>query len=118
MKEVGLRRALIVYLFLGLFGQISIAQEAGEHRPSRIIIHAAKLLEVKTGKTVADQAVDIEGDKIVSVGPMAQMRRSASDHTIDLPNATVLPGLTDARTDLPADPRNSGYQSVGISIPR
>src|SRR5207248_10266267 len=72
MKEVGLRRALIVYLFLGLFGQISIAQEAGEHRPSRIIIHAAKLLEVKTGKTLADQAIVIEGEKIVSVGPMAR----------------------------------------------
>src|SRR5881296_4618817 len=118
MKEVGLRRALIVYLFLGLFGQISIAQEAGEHRPSRIIIHAAKLLEVKTGKTLADQAIVIEGEKIVSVGPMAQVRRSASDHLIDLPNATVLPGLTDAHTHLTGDPRNIGYQSLGISIPR
>src|SRR5437763_1989 len=118
MKEVGLRRALIVYLFLGLFGQISIAQEAGEHRPSRIIIHAAKLLEVKTGKTVADQAIVIEGEKIVSVGPMAQVRRSASDHLIDLPNATVLPGLADAHTHLTGDPRNIGYQSLGISIPR
>ena len=118
MKEVGLRRALIVYLFLGLFGQISIAQEAGEHRPSRIIIHAAKLLEVKTGKTVADQAVVMEGDKIVSVGPMAQVQRSTSDRLIDLPNATVLPGLTDAHTHLTGDPRNIGYQSLGISIPR
>ena len=118
MKEVGLRRALIVYLFLGLFGQISIAQEAGEHRPSRIIIHAAKLLEVKTGKTLADQAIVIEGDKIVSVGPMAQVQRSTSDRLIDLPNATVLPGLTDAHTHLTGDPRNIGYQSLGISIPR
>src|SRR6266705_1436835 len=76
------------------------------------------LLEVKTGKTVADQAVVIEGDKIVSVGPMAQMRRSASDHIINLPNATVLPGLTDAHTHLTGDPSNIGYQSLGISIPR
>src|SRR5213078_2331264 len=118
MKEVGLRRAVIVYLFLGLFGQISIAQEAGEHRPSRIIIHAAKLLEVKTGKTLADQAIVIEGDKIVSVGPMVQMQRSTSDRLIDLPNATVLPGLTDAHTHLTGDPSNIGYQSLGISIPR
>jgi len=116
MKEVGLRRALIVYLFLGLFGQISM--EAGEHRPSRIIIHAAKLLEVKTGKTLADQAIVIDGDKIVSVGPMVQVQRSTSDRLIDLPNATVLPGLTDAHTHLTGDPRNIGYQSLGISIPR
>src|SRR5437588_5746771 len=118
MKEVGLRRALIVYLFLGLFGQISIAQEGGEQRPGRSVIQAAKLLEVKTGKRLADQAIVIEGEKIVSVGPMAQVRRSASDHLIDLPNATVLPGLTDAHTHLTGDPRNIGYQSLGISIPR
>src|SRR6266699_3465046 len=118
MKEMGLRRALIAYLFLALFSHLSIAQEAGEHRPSRIIIRAAKLLEVKTGKTLADQAIVIDGDKIVSVGPMAQMQRSTSDRLIDLPNATVLPGLTDAHTHLTGDPRNIGYQSLGISIPR
>jgi len=48
---------------------------------------------VKAGKTVADQAIVIEGDKIVSVGPMAQVQRSTSDRLIDLPNATVLPDL-------------------------
>src|SRR5438132_5056407 len=116
MKEVGLRRALIVYLFLGLFGQISM--EAGEHRPSRIIIHAAKLLEVKTGKTLADQAIVIDGDKIVSVGPMVQVQRSTSDRLIDLPNATVMPGLTDENTHLTGDPSNIVYLSPGISCPR
>src|SRR5438876_567596 len=118
MKEMGLRRALIAYLFLALFSHLSIAQEAGEHRPSRIIIHAAKLLEVRTGKTLADQAIVIDGDKIVSVGPMVQVQRSTSDRLIDLPNATVLPGLADAHTHLTGDPRNIGYQSLGISIPR
>src|SRR6266513_5069286 len=118
MKEMGLRRALIAYLFLALFSHLSIAQEAGEHRPSRIIIPAAKLLEVKAGKTLADQAIVIDGDKIVSVGPMVQVQRSTRDRLIDLPNATVLPGLTDAHTHLTGDPRNIGYQSLGISIPR
>src|SRR5438309_1444401 len=118
MKEVGLHRALVVSLFLALSSHHSIAQEGGEHRPSRIIIHAAKLLEVKTGKTRADQAIVIDGDKIVSVGPMVQVQRSTSDRLIDLPNATVLPGLADAHTHLTGDPRNIGYQSLGISIPR
>src|SRR5437868_7813087 len=118
MKEMGLRRALIAYLFLALFSHLSIAQEAGEHRPSRIIIHAAKLLEVKTGKTVAEQAIVMDGAEVVSVGPMVQVQRSTGDRLIDLPNATVLPGLTDAHTHLTGDPRNIGYQSLGISIPR
>ena len=119
MKEMGLRRALIAYFFVALFGHLSIAQEAGERRPGRIIIiHAAKLLEVKTGKTLADQAIVIEGEQIVSLGPMAQVQPSTGDRLIDLPNATVLPGLTDAHTHLTGDPRNIGYQSLGISIPR
>src|SRR5438445_13671973 len=84
MNEMGLRRALIAYLFLAVFSHLSIAQEAGEHRPSRIIIHAAKLLEVKTGKTVPAQATDIEGEKIVRVGPMARVRRARGDALSDL----------------------------------
>src|SRR5436305_11770490 len=119
MKERELRRVLTtLVLFSGLLSCISTAQETSDHRPNRIIIHAGKLLEVKTGKTLSDQGVVIEGDKIVSVGPMAQVQRSTGDRLTDLPNATVLPGLTDAHTHLTGDPRNSGYQSVGISIPR
>src|SRR5947209_20246510 len=94
MKEMGLRRALIAYLFLALFSHLSIAQEAGEHRPSRIIIHAAKLLEVKTGKTVADQAVVIEGDKIVSVEPIGPTRSPAREHSVHHTHYTVLPRLS------------------------
>ena len=119
MKEIKLRRVLTTLVLLsGLLSCISTAQETSDHRPNRTIIHAGKLLEVKTGKTLSDEAVVIEGDKIVSVGPMAQVQRSAADRLIDLPNATVLPGLTDAHTHLTGDPRNIGYQSLGISIPR
>ena len=119
MKERELRRVLTtLVLFSGLLSCISTAQETSDHRPNRIIIHAGKLLEVKTGKTLSDQGVVIEGDKIVSVGPMAQVQRSTGDRLTDLPNATVLPGLTDAHTHLTGDPRNIGYQSLGISIPR
>jgi len=104
MKEVGLRRALIVYLFLGLFSHISIAQETSNYRPGRVIVHAAKAARSQDRKNVADQAIVIEGDKIASVGPMAQVQRSTSDRLIGLPNATVLPGLTDAHTHLTGDP--------------
>ncbi|HEV3305944.1 MAG TPA: amidohydrolase family protein [Candidatus Sulfotelmatobacter sp.] len=86
--------------------------------PSRVVVRAGKLLDVKTGKTLADQAIVIEGDKIVSVGAMAAVKSSASDRVIDLSHATVLPGLTDAHTHLTMDPKNIGYASLAVSVPR
>src|SRR5213594_4071499 len=93
------------------------AQESAA-KPNRTVLHAARLLDVKTGKISSDQAIVIEGDKIASVGPMSEVRRSSGNRILELPNATVLPGLIDAHTHLTGDPRNIGYQSLGISIPR
>jgi imidazolonepropionase-like amidohydrolase len=101
---------------------ICITLAAAENPPqaatSRIAVHAGKVLDVRTGKILADQAIVIEGGKIVSVSAMPQTNRSAGDHFIDLPNATVLPGLTDAHTHLTGNPQDVGPQGLGISIPR
>jgi len=60
----------------------------------------------------------IEDDKIVSVGPAADVKPAPGTETIDLPNATVLPGLIDAHTHLTVDNGQFGYQGLGISVPR
>lgn len=83
----------------------------------RTIIHAGKVLDVKTGKVASDQAIVINGDKIESVGPAESAKASPSDHVINLPNATVLPGLIDAHTHLTFNPQ-FGYETLAISIPR
>ncbi len=106
---------ILVSLILSIHGT---TQESASHTSQRVIVHAGKLLDVRTGKTLPDQAVVIEGGKIVSVGPMAQANRSPGDRLIDLPNATVLPGLTDAHTHLTGNPQDIGPQGLGISIPR
>jgi imidazolonepropionase-like amidohydrolase len=59
----------------------------------------------------------VQGDKIVSLGPPKSGTLPANVKTIDLPNATLLPGLIDAHTHLTFDP-NFGYQELGISIPK
>ncbi len=87
-------------------------------QPARkTILHPGKLLDVKTGKELSNQAIVVEGDKIVSVGAASEVKPSPDDSVIDLPNATVLPGLIDAHTHLTFDP-HFGYEMLALSVPR
>src|SRR5262252_3838359 len=81
-----------------------------------VVIHAGRLLDVKTGRTLTNQTVVIQGDRIEQVGGAADPSRPAAT-IIDLPNATVLPGLIDAHTHITFNP-NFGYSTLGISVPR
>jgi len=110
--------AFMTILLLLLLNTLASAQALPIQAPQRVSVHAGKLLDVHKGKTLSDQAIVIEGGKIVSVGSMTEAKRSPADRLIDLPNATVLPGLTDAHTHLTGDPTNIGYQALGISVPR
>jgi len=97
---------------LVLAGQISAQQSA-----RNVVIHAGQALDVKTGKMLSDQVVVVEDGKIVSVGAAADVKAPADAVRIDLPNATILPGLIDAHTHLTMDPK-FGYERLGLSIPR
>jgi len=96
----------------------AFGQYANTPASRRVVVRAGHILDVKTGNMLSGQAIVIEGDKIVSVGPAADAKLSPATQTIDLPNATVLPGLIDAHTHLTFDPANLGYEGLGISYPR
>jgi imidazolonepropionase-like amidohydrolase len=95
----------------------SLLTVAAAQAPQRTVIHAGKVLDVKTGRELSNQAIVIEGDKIVSIGPASESRTSAGERVIDLGNATVLPGLIDAHTHITSNPQ-FGYDRLSISIPR
>jgi imidazolonepropionase-like amidohydrolase len=86
--------------------------------PHHVVIHAGRVLDVKTGKILNNQAIVVEDDKIVSIGAASNATPAANTQTIDLSNATVLPGLIDSHTHLTFDPKDLGYESLGISVPR
>jgi len=112
-RDSGMRRfaavLTVVVLCLTLFG---FAQT-----PRRVAVHAGHLLDVKSGKILTDQILIIESGKIISSGPAADAKVLSDTVRIELPNATVLPGLIDAHTHLTMDPK-FGYESLAISIPR
>lgn len=90
-------------------------QPANGPEPATTLVHAGHLLDVKTGKMLDNVTVTIKGDRIVSVSSGESAPKGAQ--AIELPNATLLPGLIDAHTHLTYDP-NFGYQELGISIPK
>jgi imidazolonepropionase-like amidohydrolase len=105
--------ALIMLVFAACV--VSFAQNAPA---THVVIRAGRILDVKTGQTLTNQAIVIENDRIVSIGPAAAAKPAAGAKVIDLPNATVLPGLIDAHTHLTGNPKDVGYAALGISTPR
>src|SRR5215468_843562 len=100
--------SLILCLSLACF-----AQETLTKPPTRTVIHAGHMLDVKSGRVLDDVTVVIDGDKITSLGQAG----AGNATVINLPNATLLPGLIDAHTHLTGEP-NFGYQELGVSIPK
>jgi imidazolonepropionase-like amidohydrolase len=69
---------------------------------------ADRLLEVESGKLLARQVVQIEGGRIVAVGP-----RAADQHVdLDLGDATLLPGLIDAHVHLTGGEEQTPYEDL------
>jgi imidazolonepropionase-like amidohydrolase len=86
--------------------------------PKRTVIRAGRVLNVRTGELRANQAIVIEGDKIAQIAPSSEIKAAAGDTTIDLPDATLLPGLIDMHTHLTFDLNSLGYQGLSISTAR
>ncbi len=106
--------ALVLALLLGI-GSTSRAQTPAA---KRTILRAGRILNVHTGELKANQAIVIEGEKIARIAPSSEIKAGPGDTTIDLPDATVLPGLIDMHTHLTFDLNSLGYQGLGISTAR
>jgi imidazolonepropionase-like amidohydrolase len=108
-----------LFLFVLLLSCTAFAQQPTQPpQPQHVVIHAGHLLDVKTGKMLDNVTVVIDGEKITSVsGGGSQSENQAGARVINLPNATLVPGLIDAHTHLTFDP-NFGYQELGVSIPK
>src|SRR5579864_2560622 len=66
------------------------------------LVKAGRLLDPRTGNVLSPAAVLIEDGKVKKVGSAAQVQSDAPTgvKTIDLGNATLLPGLIDGHTHL------------------
>ena len=74
-------------------------------RPS-VLVRAGRLIAVRGGTVLTNQAILIEGDRIKEVGAADAVAGHAprDARVIDLRNATVLPGLIDCHTHITSEP--------------
>ena len=98
----------IVFCASQLFSQ---TEPSATSKP--VIVRAAHMLDVKTGRTVDNPVIVITGDRITSISGPAP----ANATVIDLPGATLVPGLIDAHTHIVGKGTNFGYQELAESIP-
>jgi imidazolonepropionase-like amidohydrolase len=106
--------ACVVAILAAMAATASAQAPAGK----RTVIRAGRVLNVRTGELRANQAIVIEGDKVAQIASSSEVKAAAGDTTIDLPDATVLPGLIDAHTHLTFELSSLGYQGLGISTAR
>jgi imidazolonepropionase-like amidohydrolase len=117
VREVS-RRGMAIAAILTVLAATAITASAQAPAPKRTVIRAGRVLNVRTGELRANQAIVIEGDKIAKIAPSSEVTAAAGDTTIDLPDATVLPGLIDMHTHLTFELSSLSYTGLGISTAR
>jgi len=119
LAKAASRTAPLVFLAAAALALLlGISRSAQAQAPKRAIVRAGRVLDVRTGQMRANQAIVIEGEKIAQIVASSEVQVAAGDTTIDLPDATLLPGLIDAHTHLTFDLNSLGYQGLAISTAR
>jgi len=112
-------RAFLTSLIFVLFSLPGIsAAQTQSQTPTQhpIVLHAARLLDVKNGRLVKPGEVLVQGERIVEVG--ASVKHPAGAEVIDLGERTLLPGLIDAHVHLFLHPGAEDLQTVQESVPQ
>ena len=80
------------------------------------MLHAARLLDIRQGRTVSPGEVLVQGERIVEAG--TSVKRPAGAEVMDLGDRTLLPGLIDAHIHLFLHPGAEDLQTVQESVPQ
>jgi imidazolonepropionase-like amidohydrolase len=106
------RAGVSVGLALGLAHAVAAAQQPAS---TPIVLHAARLLDVRAGAVIQPGEVLVEGERIRAVGTHVDHPQGAK--VIDLGDVTLMPGLIDAHVHLFLHPGAEDLQTVEESVP-
>jgi imidazolonepropionase-like amidohydrolase len=108
-------RTSLLALSCSLSLTLSAAGQAPAPAPHPIVLHAARLLDIKAGKLIKPGEVLIQGDRILEVG--STVKHPAGAEVIELGDRTLMPGLIDAHIHLFLHPGAEDLQTVQESVP-
>ena len=109
------KRPSFLALSCSLALTLSAAGQSSVPSAHPIVLHAARLLDIKAGKLVKPGELLIQGDRIVEVG--STVKHPAGAEVIDLGDRTLMPGLIDAHIHLFLHPGAEDLQTVQESVP-
>jgi len=112
------RRSVLLLVFSLVFSFLLAVNGAGQSAASShpIVLHAARMLDIKAGKIIKPGEVLIQADRIVEAG--SAVKHPAGAEVIDLGDRTLLPGLIDAHIHLFLHPGAEDMQTVVESVPQ
>jgi imidazolonepropionase-like amidohydrolase len=99
LRRVFVPASLLLLAFLA-------TAEAQNAPPQPIVLRAARLLDIKTGRILKPGEVLVQGERIVEAG--TSVKHPAGAEVIDLGDRTLLPGLIDAHVHLFLHPGTIG----------
>ena len=102
---------LLTCLLAGLAELVPAFAQPVAPPPDDLVITAARLLDVRSGRLVDQPQVLVRDGRIVAVG-RAGAPVPANARRIDLPGMTLLPGLIDMHVHLDSDPAYGGYTGL------
>src|SRR6266699_1667417 len=110
------RLAYFLAFSAGLLALIHRAPAQTNTTPAPVVLHAARLLDIETGRISAPGEVLLRGERIAEVG--SAVSHPAGAQMIDLDDTTLLPGLIDAHVHLFLHPGAEDLQTVQESVPQ
>jgi imidazolonepropionase-like amidohydrolase len=106
------------YLLVALLTVVAIQQSQAQQSSAAKtqIIHAGKLLDVRTGHIAADAYITVVGERIAAISMSAPAGGTTGDNpVIDMSRYTIVPGLIDAHGHILSNPTTQSSTSYLIT---
>ena len=80
------------------------------------VVHAGKLIDVRTGQVTTDAYITVVGEKIAAISSSPPAGNTTGDNrVIDMSHYTIVPGLIDAHGHILSDPTTQSSTAFLIS---